>query len=51
MEMNLETATCWGSSDDLFSIFKSIKDVAEFPPIDEVVIGSKENEETLRLVS
>ena len=51
MEMNLETATCWGSSDDLFSIFESIKDVAEFPPIDEVVIGSKENEETLRLVS
>ena len=51
MEMNLETTTCWGSSDDLFSIFESIKDVAEFPPIDEVVIGSKENEETLRLVS
>ena len=36
---------------DLFSIFESIKDVAEFPPIDEVVVGSKENEETPRLVS
>ena len=51
MKMNLETTTCWGSGDDLFSIFESIKDVAEFPPIDEVVVGSKENEETPRLVS
>nr|POE95140.1 hypothetical protein CFP56_46898 [Quercus suber] len=49
--MNLETATCWGSGDDLFSIFESIEDVPEFPPIDEVVVGSKVNEETPRLVS
>lgn len=26
---------------DLFSIFESIEDVAEFPPIDEVVVGLK----------
>ena len=51
MKMNLETTTCWGSGDDLFSIFESIEDVAEFPPIDEVVVGTKENEETPRLVS
>ena len=36
---------------DLVSIFESIEDVAEFPPIDEVVVGTKENEETPRLVS
>ena len=36
---------------DLFSIFESIEDDAEFPPIDEVVVGTKENEETPRLVS
>ncbi|KAM4076174.1 hypothetical protein ACJW30_12G043100 [Castanea mollissima] len=36
-------------SNDLFSIFESLKGVVEFPPVDEVVVGS--GEETPRLVS
>lgn len=39
------------ADDDLFSIFESLENVAEFPPIDEDVLSSKEGEETARLVS
>jgi hypothetical protein len=40
------------AADDLFSIFESLESVAEFPPIDEDVVSSKEGEETgARLVS
>lgn len=36
---------------DLFSIFESLEGVSEVPPLEETVLGSKEGEETARLVS
>lgn len=40
------------AEDDLFSIFESLDSVAEFPPIDEAVVSSQEEElETARLAS
>ncbi|KAI9097896.1 hypothetical protein K1719_025667 [Acacia pycnantha] len=32
--------------DDLFAILESLEDFSDFPPVDEVVVSTKENEET-----
>ncbi|KAI9077546.1 hypothetical protein K1719_040478 [Acacia pycnantha] len=37
--------------DDLFAILESLEDFSDFPPVDEVVVSTKENEETSRFVS
>ncbi|KAI4307146.1 hypothetical protein L6164_030363 [Bauhinia variegata] len=40
------------SGDDLFAILESLEDFTDFPPIDEAVVNSRDqNEETSRLVS
>ncbi|XP_028790723.1 transcription factor SPEECHLESS [Neltuma alba] len=37
--------------DELFAILESLEDFSDFPPVDEVVISTKENEETSRFAS
>ncbi|XP_054788208.1 transcription factor SPEECHLESS-like [Prosopis cineraria] len=37
--------------DDLFAILERLEDFADFPPVDEAVVSTKEKEETSRFVS